>query len=218
MDADQGVLSPTSQQRQQEADAVAYVVHLQSMARSKCLLLSYMCVRLRANGGGGGLSRGGSLDAALAAVACRRLQRFERLKSIRWQHRALPPAVESMCSQQEAEVRPQRSSASAARVGSVPLPGVGVLYYAGARQPPQMYKSYDRLLTQHMSKHQGIGHDLTLVRRLGVPDAAQSSTHTRRFSSEHAPNAPLLRCAGLPAASGQHGAGPGAQGRRRAHV
>jgi hypothetical protein len=30
-------------------------------------------------------------------------------------------------------------------------------------QTPQFYRAYDRLLTKHMSKHEGIGHDLTLV-------------------------------------------------------
>ncbi len=32
----------------------------------------------------------------------------------------------------------------------------------------QLYKAYDKLLTRHMSKNQGIGHDLTLVRVLNI--------------------------------------------------
>ena len=44
----------------------------------------------------------------------------------------------------------------------------------------QFFREYDRLLTKHMSKHEGIGHDLTLVRARGrvctqaaVPPPAQ---------------------------------------------
>ncbi|KAF5836328.1 hypothetical protein DUNSADRAFT_6055 [Dunaliella salina] len=80
------------------ADAVAMVIHYESIARNKRLLLSYIA------------------------------QRVERLKNVRWQHRELPESVAEACSPQELE----------------------------------FYHKYDQLLTKHMSKHEGIGHDLTL--------------------------------------------------------